>query len=388
MALRTLSYNDVGRIVYDFDHAKFGVAKPIDPNPSQIVAAEQIVLNQLLNSFREKCPIELINILARYHIASQPSVGALLNFYVGLPYLKGRTAVLANSAKANGYLNASAKLLLARLNIQPSNKQEKLVHFKQLMDIVFVEYFSQLPPDKKLEMLQRFQVKRWDQKNPEEKLNALQKFQEYLPDQALWGRAKTQLQFLSWKVQLVVGRVMQNGIFQRCFFSAVFAASGYVAYQLYAYSDLIMDYTFGFFLNKMIKVTEAAIGQDPGVFGVLKGVIILSSMVGLAMFVGLKVSWWIESYGDQAPWYLSYPASGFGYLFKFVGKPFSTTVMIPFQITAYAAQKVESISKSMDDMAIKNSQNQYCNDQLPELLPKWHQLILHPPIIPLQVHQG
>ena len=389
MALRTLSYNDVGRIVYDFDHAKFGVAKPVsdNPKPSQILAAKQIVLNQFQNSFlREKvqCPVELIDVLARQHIATQPSVGALLNFYIGLPYLEGRTTVLAKCEKANGYLNASSKILLARLNIQPSNKQEELVHFKQLMDIVFSEYFSKLTPDEKLEMLQKFQVELWDQKNPEEKLNTLQKLQEYLPDQATWGRAKMQLQFLSWKVQLVVGRVMQKGIFQACFSTVVFAAAGYVAYHLYSHRVLIMDYTFGLFIDKIMKVAEAAMGQDPGLFGVMKGVVVIISMLGLGMYVALRVGWWIESYGDQAPWYLSYPASGFGFLFKLVSNPLGTVLVIPFKVTAYAAQKVESVSRSMDDMVIANFQK---TEQFSKLLPKWHELILHPPIIALPVNQ-
>lgn len=373
MALSPLSYKDVGSIVYDFDHAKFNVIH----RPRETVIQEQIIPGQFnYFLFRENgLPVELIDRIATAHITSQPSVGALLNFYVGLPYLEGRTTVLADCQKANGYLNASAKVLLGRLNIAPSKNEGELVHFKQLMNIVFAEHFSQLTSEKKLEMLQRFQIKLWDQKNPEEKLHALERLLEY--DQAIRDRVKMHLQFFSWRVQLVAGRVMQYRVFQACV--------SMVAYGVVVAVLGLLAYTIGNFALFIDKAVEDLISEDANYY-VLNAVITASLTVSLmciaslAVFIGFKVKFFVDSYGNQKPWYISYPVEGFTSVFTAIGT--AGIQKLPDVFSRYAVAKVNAISKSMDEMA-----TQYCNDQLPELLPRWHQLILHPPIVNLQANQ-
>ncbi len=372
-----LTFQDIGRIVNKFDHTHFDT-----PTPSNGIAKEYATVHFGLLASESIFPIEVIDGIAKQYLASKPSVGNLLMLYRGAPSLPNYSL---RDSPAERFLNGSAKDLLIKANLVPSQERGDLVHFKQLMNEVFCEYFQSLNHEQKLDILKKFQENYWEQKSPEEKLNTLQTLQAYLyPDQSILSRAKVKLQFYSWKVQLVVGRVFQNGIFQVCFQVAIFGASAYGAWRLYSLRDTMTD-GITFLMTKLFEIAlgpDAMTRKDVGIWDAVKLGGLIVSLVGFSVYASIKVSFLVLSYGNNVPWVLTYPVLGIKLLAKFIQSPLGTVVEIPFQVTQYANQRGFEISKLMDGIAIQNSQQQYINAFFPDLLGKWQQVVLNPPALP------
>lgn len=372
-----LTYAEIGRIVNEFDHAHFGVSK----SPVGLTKEYRNVHFAFLGL---NLPPEVVDGIARQYIASAPSVRSLLVCYLGAPSCQN------TALRDPRFLNGAAVDLLKKAHIELSPKKEDLVHFKQLMDAVLIEYFNKLSVPQQIEMVKKIQGTTWEVENAElpagnnlsVKLNQLQ--QKLQMNQAGWDKAKVQLQFASWKVQLVIARVLSSFGARVC----LMVGSGYCAVRTYFWLKTIgykIAYKFGQNFENLSEYGLRTLGVDPHERGgnfplkavVILTTILLSSVVGGAYLVARIHIFCKDRFPPLLLDIVEWP---FVTVSKLINDPAGVAYTLGFGIYNIGESLTAHVAQSMDAAAVA-SQKKYIQDKIPTLKDGWCQIVLNPPTV-------
>lgn len=150
MVARTgyFSYRDVREVLWDFDQHHF--ERPFRSPPGGLYLST----NQLFRHFTEHVPLEIFDYVATLDLKANPSVGTLWFWYIGTPSLKKRATSLQQNNLA---LNNASRMVLRALGKKPLKaSNDYLCHFKQLMHLVFEDYFKRLNFENKKRVFEKF----------------------------------------------------------------------------------------------------------------------------------------------------------------------------------------------------------------------------------------
>jgi hypothetical protein len=135
----SLSYLDIRRIAGDFDKVHQGA--PLTDMDYRTINFYKTTAEEL-NRY----------VVGKYFSCKQPSnplVEVLLDLY------KGTTWPPREPVRFN--LNAASQAILIKLDETPIETRQELGYFKQLLDVVFKDYFRRLSPEEKIEMARRWE---------------------------------------------------------------------------------------------------------------------------------------------------------------------------------------------------------------------------------------
>ncbi len=147
---------------------------------------------------QEKLPLEIIERIVDYCFHTELSVLSMLRFYVGGPTLRSHLEILRDDRARE----AASRAILSRLGIQPLASQSDLAHTRQLLDIVFFEYFERLSLSEKWDVLRDLENIPWGERSEYEKLAIFKKMTGY------------NFRIISWQVQLAISRLLRSRKFE------------------------------------------------------------------------------------------------------------------------------------------------------------------------------
>jgi hypothetical protein len=389
-----LTRNDINKIIYDFDCSYFATPKPAT---ALEVAQKYCVINQFEN-YLEKAqfPLEVVDGIVRHCLRSSPSVGALLMYYRGSPSFQNRDIQRLPDANRNPQiislnngLEGASRSLLIQLKKEPTHDRTELACFKQLMNLVFEEYLNKINLEERLTIVNKIQRATWEfsdaellvPNNPFVQLNQLQ--QKLQMNQAGWDNAKVRLQLASWKIQLVIARVLSSLGARVC----LIVGSGYCAVRTYFWLKSIgykIAYKFGQNFEKLSEYGLRMLGVDPHARGgsfplkafVILMTVLLSSVVGGAYLVA-RIH--ILCKDRFPPLLLDIVEWPFVTVSKLIDNPAGVAVNLGFGIYNIGEALTAHVARSMDAAAVAASKNKYIQDKMPSLKDKWHQLVLNAP---------
>lgn len=383
-----LTYAEIGRIVNEFDRAHFGVSK----SPEGLTKEYRNVHFAFSGL---NLPAEMVDGIARQYIDSAPSVRSLLMWYIGAPS-RQNTAL-----RDPRFLNGAAADLLKKAQIELSPKKEHLVHFKQLMFAVLREYFKNLSINQKMEFYEKFRNTLREIENVElpvdntlreienaelpvdnnlfVKLNQLQK--KLQMDQAGWDYAKMRLQFVSWKIQLMIARILTTSVVK----VGLILGSGYCAFRTYFLLKDIgfkIGIVFGRNFEKLIEYGLRMSGVDPHAKGgsfSFKAFVILMGLMFSSLIGGVILVAHIQRLCKERlpPLLLNVVEWPFVTVGKLIENPSGAALNIGFGIYNTGESLTAHVARSMDETATA-AHRKYIDDKLPSLRDQWCHIILNP----------
>jgi len=383
--MTALTRNDVNRIISKFDQTYFPDAKK--PSSKQEALKQCLEVNQFVQvlEIQENFPAEVVDNIVRKKLKSSPSIGALFLYYLGSPALSRFSTSIALNPLC---LEKASRLLLKKLRKEPTKERVELACFKQLMTFVFEEHFKSLILSQQLEMAQKIQGTTWEIQNSDMppgndllvKINQLQK--KLLVDQAGWNRIKIELQVTSWKVQLIIGRVLSTYVVK----IGLMLGSAYCAVRTYfllrSMGHKIAD-AMGRYFTEFSEYGFRALGEDPhgkGNFPLKVFVILITVMLGSVIGVAyLAARIHIFCRDRLPPLLLDILELPFVVVSDLVTNPAGLALKVGFGIYNAGEALTGRVARSMDEAVIA-SQKEYIQNKIPTLKERWHQIILHPPL--------
>ncbi|MBS0648619.1 MAG: hypothetical protein JSS10_05260 [Verrucomicrobia bacterium] len=365
-----LTRNDINKIIYEFDRVHFPhVTKPA----SRIEGGDNYVKTNLFERHLLEdrgLPVEIVDNIARLHLMSSPSIGALLLYYKGSPTFKRPAEITLNGRCLEG----ASKALLVHMGIQLAQERTELAGFKQLITLVLNEYLHKLGINDKLEMIRKIEGTTFQIQNDalppgntlSDKLAQLKSRLQI--DQGRWSKAKVELQLISWRVQLLVARVLDSIFFK----IGIGAGTLYCGFRLMIWSQTFKEK----FPRVMDKILEAIL-EDPHskrnptlkeVGIVLLG---LSSLIGTIVFALVQGEKFLQAY---FPNFLA--------ILKTVNwsDPGQWIAGICTVMFFSGEMLAERVARSMDQAVVEAAQKRYVQEKTPSVIEKWTQLVLNQPI--------
>ncbi len=202
----SITYQEFSSILSRFDERYLGI-----PLPSQNQRTQRQIVSNLLPEALSSLPVDMVDKIAHH---SMHSVSDLFMLYRTSPALpKTRVNKLNDDLVL---LENAARKLLTDLGTPPSpDVRGRLACFKQLMTFVLVDYYYALSFEKQLEFKNKISITN----------------ESHIA--TFWDKTKFNLQWTSWKVQAVIGKI-SHSIDQGGFISYAFLAVSVVLATLAA----------------------------------------------------------------------------------------------------------------------------------------------------------
>ncbi len=203
-------------------------------------------------------------------------------------------------------------------------------------------------------------------------------------NRAGWDKAKVQLQFASWKVQLVIARVLSSLGARVC----LMVGSGYCAVRTFFWLRYIgykIAYKFGQNFEKLSEYGLRTLGVDPHERGgnfplkafVILTTILLSSVVVVAYLVARIHIFCKDRFPPLLLEIVEWP---FVTVSKLINDPAGVAYNLGFGIYNIGESLTAHVAGSMDEAAVA-SQKKYIQDKIPTLKDGWCQIVLNPPTV-------
>lgn len=384
MAITPFNYQDLTRMIIDFDRDKFKtpISTPIS------YARQTIFIHQLERNLHIRFPIEIVDQIVRSCFERAPSVQALWMCYVGSP----RVTLKCKSVLPlfiPTFLNGASKILLLKLRQKPSEEKHELGYFKQLMTCVFKHHFQKLKLSQKLLLLQRchITITPWEQKSSDEKLKLFGRMQQL----AGWSQPKIKFQFLLWKIRFAVARVLKADIlFWSLAVPFLILGTMYVTNMVLFSFQWINSKTFK---NEKTETFFDVINTtlDKGIWkGVIGGMIVTGSGIASSLFfvalgTALKLRYLPTHIQEKGAWIRSFSWNCFElnwncFLILLTFLPSSSSrehmnEQCKADIIKALNQLNQQLKESINEEKIPVEQEKFLEAQLPDLEEKWQLLI-------------
>ena len=359
---------DVFRITDQFDADHFGVSKsknscyPLDEAVAMGQFGQKLYSTPLITG--SGLPIDVLDLIMRSHLNDCPSVATLLAIYkntilprYALPF-----------AQSTLHLNDASKDLLQRLGQVPSIGN--LAGYRQLMTLVFRDYFSKLTLDQKLELIRRSSI--WENKSGEQKVELFGRIQA----PTHWGQFKVLLQVQSWKIQLAVIRVLNKGLIEKYYFNSITRGLRvisliYMAAFMAAANSLVLRGVAAKLVWKVMMTIlyEYRVRVVVLVTSVFGGIAIALTL--LLMGSLLRISVFSVQLNEKGKWIQELGLT----LLKIEALVYSEASEMQERMLKREIKNLEqTLMQSIDEAQITVDQARLTDAYLPELLEKWHQL--------------